>query len=111
MELVVAIVQDEDAGKITEALAKRGYKSTRVGTASGFLKMSNTTILVGVESSQVDEVLGIIKANCRPHTQPAPPPLSERPGGFPLFLPKERKEVEVGGAVIFVLGVKRFERL
>ncbi len=111
MDLIVAIVKDEDAGRVTEALAERGYKSTRISTASGFLKMSNTTLLIGVESEQVDEVLGIIKTHCHPYTQLAPPPLAKRPQGFPPSLPTEAKEVKVGGAVVFVLEVKRFEKL
>ena len=110
MDLIMAIVRDEDAGKVTEALAERDYKSTRVSTASGFLKMSNTTLLIGAESDKVDEVLGIIKANCHPHIAPAPPLPDRKTLGPPTF-PVEKKEVEVGGAVVFVLGVKRFEKL
>ncbi len=111
MDLIMAIVKDEDAGKVTEALAERGHKSTRISTASGFLKMSNTTLLIGVESDQVDEVLEIIKANCRSHHIEFTPPLpTSRNLGPPTF-PAETKEVEVGGAVVFVLGVKRFEKL
>ncbi|MFQ5812973.1 MAG: cyclic-di-AMP receptor [Anaerolineae bacterium] len=110
MDLIMAIVGDEDAGRVTEALAERDFKSTRVGTVSGILKMSNTTLLIGVESDQVDEVLGIIKANCRPHIAPAPPLPPSKNLGPPSF-PAEATEVEVGGAVVFVLGVKRFEKL
>jgi len=110
MELIVAIVRDEDAGRITEALADKGYKSTRVSTASGFLKMGNTTLLIGVESDHVEEVLEIIKAKCRPRTEPVPPSPARRPSGFPPLPPREIKEVTVGGAVVFILEVKRFER-
>ena len=110
MDLIMAIVRDEDAGKVTEALAERGHKSTRISTASGFLKMSNTTLLIGAEGGQVDEVLGIIKANCHSNIELAPPLLTGKTLGPPTF-PVEKKEVEVGGAVVFVLGVKRFEKL
>ena len=110
MDLIVAIVRDEDAGKVTEALAERGHKSTRISTASGFLKMSNTTLLIGAESDQVDEALGIIKANCRSNIELAPPLPTSKHLGPPSF-PVETREVEVGGAVVFVLGVKRFEKL
>ncbi len=110
MDLIVAIVGDEDAGRVTEALAERDFKSTRISTASGFLKMSNTTLLIGVESDQVDEVMEIIKANCRSHVELAPPLSPNNHLGPPAF-PVEKKEVEVGGAVVFVLGIKRFEKL
>jgi len=110
MDLIMAIIGDEDAGKVTEALAERGHKSTRISTASGFLKMSNTTLLIGAESDQVDEVLEIIKTNCRPHIELTPPRPISKSLGPPTF-PVEKKEVEVGGAIVFVLGVKRFEKL
>lgn len=110
MDLIMAIVGDEDAGKVTEALAERDFKSTRVSTASGILMMSNTTLLIGVESDQVDEVLEIIKANCHSHIEFAPPLPTSKNLGPPAF-PVETKEIEVGGAVVFVLDVKRFEKL
>jgi uncharacterized protein YaaQ len=110
MDLILAIVRDEDAGRVTEALAERGYKSTRISTSSGFLMMSNTTLLIGVESEKVDEVLDIIKTKCRPYTEFAPPPPTERTLGPPTP-PSEKEEVKVGGAVVFILGVKRFEKL
>ncbi len=110
MDLIMAIVRDEDAGKVTEALAERGHKSTRVSTASGFLKMSNTTLFIGAEDGEVDKVLGIIKANCHSNIEFAPPLLADKNLGPPTF-PVEAKEVEVGGAVVFVLGIKRFEKL
>ena len=84
--------------------ARRG--STAPG---GFLKQSNATILLVVEESDVDEVMGIIRANCVSRTQvvnPMPPIME--PGEF--FMPYPL-EVEVGGATVMVLPVERFERL
>jgi uncharacterized protein YaaQ len=65
--------------------------------------------MVGVEDAQVDEVMGIVRANCNARTQivnPMPPIME--PGEF--FMPYPL-EVEVGGATVFVLPVERFERL
>jgi len=109
MKLVLAIVQNEDAGGLLEALTQKDYRSTRINTAGGFLKESNATVLVGVEESQVDDVLAIIRANCHTRTQylnPLPPVME--PGEFYMPYPVE---VQVGGATVFVLDVRTFRQL
>ncbi|HEY8475518.1 MAG TPA: cyclic-di-AMP receptor [Chloroflexota bacterium] len=109
MKLIVAIVQSDDAGHLTDALTDRGYRATRIKTIGGFLKEANSTILVGVEDDQVEDVLEIIRENCVTRTQyvnPLPPVME--PGEFYMPYPIE---VEVGGATVFILSVERFERL
>jgi uncharacterized protein YaaQ len=109
MKLVVAIVHNEDAGVLVDALLEREYRATRLHSSGGFLKQSNATVIVGVDDPQVDEVLGIVRDNCHARTQivnPMPPIME--PGEF--FMPYPL-EVEVGGATVFVLPVERFERL
>ena len=109
MKLVVAIVHNEDAGVLVDALLEREYRATRLHSSGGFLKQSNATVIVGVEDAQVDEVITIVRENCNSRTQvvnPMPPIME--PGEF--FMPYPL-EVEVGGATVFVLPVERFERL
>jgi uncharacterized protein YaaQ len=109
MKLVVAIVHNEDAGALVDALLEREYRATRLHSSGGFLKQSNATVIVGVEDAQVDEVITIVRENCNARTQvvnPMPPIME--PGEF--FMPYPL-EVEVGGATVFVLPVERFERL
>jgi uncharacterized protein YaaQ len=109
MKLVVAIVHNEDAGVLVDALLEREYRATRLHSSGGFLKQSNTTVIVGVEEPQVDEVIAVVRDNCHARTQivnPMPPIME--PGEF--FMPYPL-EVEVGGATVFVLPVERFERL
>jgi uncharacterized protein YaaQ len=109
MKLVVSIVQREDAGSLIDTLTEKGYRATRINTAGGFLKEGNATVLVGVDDSQLDEVLALIKAGCNTRTQyinPLPPVME--PGEFYMPYPVE---VQVGGATVFVLNVDRYERL
>jgi uncharacterized protein YaaQ len=109
VKLIVAIVHNEDAGPLVDALLERDYRATRLHSSGGFLKQSNATILVGVEEAVVDEVLGVVRETCTSRTQvvnPMPPIME--PGEF--FMPYPL-EVEVGGATVFVLPVDRFERL
>ncbi len=109
MKLVVAIVHNEDAGALVDALLEREFRATRLHSSGGFLRQSNATVMIGVEDAQVDDVLGLVRANCTARTQvvnPMPPIME--PGEF--FMPYPL-EVEVGGATVFVLPVERFERL
>ena len=109
MKLIVAIVHNEDAGALVDALLEKEFRATRLHSSGGLLKQSNATILLGVEEPEVDEVMGIVRANCTSRTQvvnPMPPIME--PGEF--FMPYPL-EVEVGGATVFVLPVDRYERL
>jgi uncharacterized protein YaaQ len=109
MKLVLAVVQAEDAGGLLAQLTERGFRSTRIKTAGGFLHETNATVFLGVDESQVDEVLGIIRENCTTRRQQVEPVASVlEPGELMLAYPVE---VEVGGATVFVMDVNRFERI
>jgi len=109
VKLIVAIVHNEDAGVLVDALLEKEFRATRLHSSGGFLKQSNATILIGVDETAVDDVMAVIGANCKARTQivnPMPPIME--PGEF--FMPYPL-EVEVGGATVFVVPVERFERL
>ena len=109
VKLVVAVVHNEDAGNLVNALLDKEFRATRLQSSGGFLKQSNATIVLGVEDDRVDDVMAIIAEHCTSRTQivnPMPPIME--PGEF--FMPYPL-EVEVGGATVFVLPVERYERL
>jgi uncharacterized protein YaaQ len=109
MKLIIAIVQDEDADNLTDALIADGFRITRIGTTGSFLRMGNSSLMVGVEDEQVPQVVAIIRRVCRRRKQMAVPYSPALEPGL-LYMP-ENFEVEVGGAVIFIHKVVRFERL
>ena len=109
MKLVWAVVQNEDAGTLINALTKREYRLTRINTAGGFLRQGNATIVLGVENDQVEEVMSIIRQNCQTRTKEVLPiPLGLEPGEF--YVP-EPVQVEVGGATVFVMELADFRHL
>jgi uncharacterized protein YaaQ len=109
VKLVVAVVHNEDARVLIDALLKHEFRATWLHSSGGFLKQSNATILVGVADDKVDQIVTLVRENCKSRTQTVSPipPIME-PGEF--FMPYPI-EVEVGGAVIFVLPIDRLERI
>ena len=108
MKLLVSIVNHDDMYALTDALVQDGHDATVISTTGGFLREGNATVLIGVEDHAVSKVLRIIRAKCRIRMRYMQP-LSAAVEGEEAFL-VEPIEVEVGGAVVFVLEVERFER-
>ena len=52
MKLVFAIVQNEDAKKLINALNSKGFSVTKIASSGGFLKGGNTTIMMGIEDDK-----------------------------------------------------------
>lgn len=109
MKLIIAIVQDGDVDALTQALIEAGYRFTKISTTGSFLRTGNTSLLIGVEDQEVPNVMAILRRTCRRRTQIAVPYSPALEPGL-LYMP-ENFEVEVGGAVVFVANVSRFERL
>ncbi|MCX6359067.1 MAG: cyclic-di-AMP receptor [Armatimonadetes bacterium] len=108
MKLVITVVHDRDKSRITEALLRHGYKFTKIGSTGGFLREGNVTLLIGVDDAEVEKVLGVVGDSCKTREQfvnVLPPDAA--PVG--TFMPSPVK-VLVGGAVVFVVDVERFER-
>lgn len=106
MKLIYAIVGRDDSHAVATALTKSGFSVTKLSTTGGFLKVGNTTFLIGVEDEKVDEAVEIISKYCRKRTQVLPD--TSVYGGDYMSVPIE---VTVGGATIFVTDVTRFEKI
>lgn len=109
MKLIIAVVQDEDIEALTTELIDQNIRFTKVSTSGSFLRMGNTSLLIGIEDAMVPEVMNILKRTCKRRTQIAVPYSPALEPGL-LYMP-ENFEVEVGGAIVFVANVSRFERI
>lgn len=112
MKLVIAIVRDDYAEVLANALTERGFRHTKLASTGGFLRKGNTTLLVGVEDGETDDVIAVKNEVCRPRQEYIPAQSvytshSISPGISSPGLPIEAK---AGGATIFVVNVERFER-
>ena len=108
MKMISAVIQDQDSHEAAGALVAAGFRSTRLSSTGGFLRSGNTTLLIGVEDKKVEEVCQIIRDVCQSRTQVVNPvtPMASTLESFTSF----PVEVVIGGAIIFVIDVERFER-
>ncbi len=108
MKLVLAVIQDKDSNRLSQALIKADFRATKLASTGGFLKEGNTTFLIGVDDDQIDELLEIIKENCKSREQLVAP-MSPLGGSADAYSPYP-VEIEVGGATVFVLPVEAFHQ-
>ena len=107
MKMIIAIPNADDAPTVMQNLIKAGYHITKLATTGGFLRAGNTTVLIGVEETKVQDVLDIIAKYSKSRTQIIP---TSAEAGM-NFYPAMPVEVRVGGATVFVVDVDRFEKM
>ena len=109
MRLIIAIVQDEDAQKLTSTLMNDGYSVTKLATTGGFLRAGNTTFLIGVDLERLDNAMVLIEKVCKSRKQVATSP-SPVAGAAGVYVPYP-VEVTVGGATVFVVDIEQFKKI
>ena len=106
-KLLIVIASDRDADFLIQKLVQRGYPATKVSSTGGFLRRGNATIFSGVDAQDVDSVLAIIRSECRARTEFVPAQALPFPESIH---PAEPVQVRVGGAIVFIIPVERFEK-
>lgn len=105
MKLILAVVEDDDAPRLMDALIENDFSATKLASTGGFLLRGNTTLLIGVTDDRVEEVFDIVKQTCVRRKRLMPQATSDIPTSMSLPI-----EVESGGATVFVLGVDQFHK-
>ncbi|CAA9569414.1 MAG: protein from nitrogen regulatory protein P-II (GLNB) family, ortholog YAAQ B. subtilis [uncultured Thermomicrobiales bacterium] len=93
-KLIIAVVQNEDADGVVDALLEDEFRATRLASTGGFLRRGNTTLMVGADEDQVDRVLDLIRQHARSGAAPA-----------------EATEIQPAAATVFVLDLEEYQRL
>ena len=107
MKMITAITNKEDTGSVCRALTEAGFSFTKLATTGGFLMSGNTTLLIGTDDDKVDAVIETMRGKCCRRTEIVPATASygmAMANSYPL-------EVTVGGSILFVTDVERFEKL
>ena len=107
MKLVIAIINNDDSHKVLSQISRAGFYATKLSTTGGFLKAGNLTLLMGVEDERLDELLALLKENCKRReemTTALPDYASDMMTAVPV-------RITVGGATVFVLDVEQFHKM
>ena len=103
MKLIFAIIQNDDAKRLTRALTEKRISVTRIATTGGFLHGGNTTLMIGVEIEHLDEALELIKSQSSTRKE-----FMVIPSSMPGYIDNSPTPVQVtlGGATVFVVDVE-----
>ena len=102
--LLVAIVQNSDADRVVDALEGAGHRLTRIPSIGGFLRQSNTTLLLGIEEAEEAAVQAIFRRECSGREIEVPLVLLDRLRDAP-------RVVRYAGATIFVAELRGITRV
>lgn len=108
MKLLVVFVHVEDAPDVAVALRSEGFGFTMLESTSGFLGQESRTFLVGLEKGRLDACLEVFSRTCTDRWASAESARADAERGE-----QDRSDatspsqVEVGGAVAFVLEADR----
>ena len=94
-KLVIAVIQNEVADLVVDALLEADFRTTQLASTGGFLRRGNTTLMIGAEEDQVNLVLDLIKQSARSGMAP-----NETNEGSPA-----------SAATVFVLDLEEYQRL
>ncbi len=104
MKMVMAIVDRDDGDRVIGALVDAGYTATYGDSRGGVLRRSQKTLFIAVERDKLEEVLGILRKSCRSCLDMGENSSDRVPFGPIPATP------EVGGSVVFVWDLERFEK-
>ena len=107
MKFIIAIVQDYDCDRMLRAICGAGLRATRLSSTGGFLRTGNKTVILGVADQQVSLCLKLIEQSCKSRVEVGVDSSSPE---FAEWFPAGVHEVTIGGAVVFIVAVARFEQ-
>lgn len=94
-KLVIAVIQNEVADAVVDALLEADFRTTRLASTGGFLRRGNTTLMIGAEEDQVNYVLDLIKQSARSGLAPQ----------------ETGDSAAAAAATVFVLDLEEYQRL
>lgn len=91
MKMIILIIKDHLTEALTGALTGAQFRVTGIASTGGFLRSGVTTLLIGLEESQVESAIALIRS-----TIPAP---------------SSGADGQDKQATLFVVPVSRFEQV
>jgi uncharacterized protein YaaQ len=106
-QLFIVSVLGEQSGELTQRLTRDGFQITEINSSGGLFQELQVALLIGLNRQRQDQLLQHIRDCCHRQRRYLP---TQFEGSSTLFH-SSIIEAEVGGAMIFVVDVERFEQL
>jgi uncharacterized protein YaaQ len=105
-KMVMAVVSRDQANRVLDRLITAGYGATFTSSRGGVLQQAQQMLFVAVDADKVDNVLAIIKEQCRDKVE-----VSEHSDDQAGLLNQRTETItaEVGYAVVFVWDLEHFD--
>jgi uncharacterized protein YaaQ len=104
MKMVMAVVPSNTAERVLDALINEGYGATYAETKGGMLRQSQKSLFIAVKAVQLDDVLKLIKDNCRTQVE-----MNTHKNEDSAVFGKSHITADLGGAVTFVWDIEQID--
>lgn len=108
MKLIITIVQAYDCDRLLRAVTDADFGATRINSVGGFLRMVNSTVLIATDEERTPEALRIIKQTAQRRVEVK---MDAAEAEYSEWISAGLHEVEVGGAVVFVMPMDALYRI
>lgn len=100
MKLLITIVQAYDSDRLLRAVTEAGMGATKINSVGGFLRMTNATVLIAADQEQIAEAIEIIRQTSQRRVEVK---MDAAEAEYSEWFAAGFHDVEVGGAVVFLL--------
>ncbi len=100
MKLLITIVQAYDSDRLLRAVTSAGMGATKINSVGGFLRMVNSTILIATDEELLPRAIELIRETSQRRVEVK---MDATEAEFSEWFAAGYHEVQIGGAVIFVL--------
>jgi len=69
-KMIFAILEDAESESVMRAMHDAGHPLTLIDSTGGLLRRGNSTLIVGVDATDVDDVIELINQECSPSVNP-----------------------------------------
>ena len=107
-KLIIAVIQGDDYLDAIQDLNEHGFYATVLNSSGGFLRKQSVTVMIGLNHSDLDRALQILKTHGE-RTEIRYKPLITDSSFYPR-VSNIPVPTHLGGVVLFVVDVERHER-
>lgn len=108
MKLLITIVQAYDSDRLLRAITSAGLGATKINSVGGFLRMANSTILIAMDEERVEEAVELIRETSERRVEVK---MDASEAEFSDWYAGGYHEVQIGGAVVFVMTMDALYRI